>query len=231
MLASQRPKKEVILAVKPFGMVKNKTRQKPVNAWVSLCLVTKRLANWGELLRVRCAFDSRRGRRQSCWLRFFTQKIREQPFFGVLGFFFFLVQGLIFRLAFAVNAAVDAFFPVGEFEDLGQLLFGGGDAAGVGAADDAGDIFGDIQMLALDGFAVADDIDGHIRVNVADRVKIQIDDLVDFDDVLFAHFYAVRVLDDGDRTVQLRQIQDIIQRHALTGGDMVDDNAVIDGID
>ena len=31
-------------------MVKNKTRQKPVNAWVSLCLVTKRLANWGELL-------------------------------------------------------------------------------------------------------------------------------------------------------------------------------------
>ena len=33
-------------------MVKNKTRQKPVNAWVSLCLVTKRLANWGELLSV-----------------------------------------------------------------------------------------------------------------------------------------------------------------------------------
>ena len=31
-------------------MVKNKTRQKPANAWVSLCLVTKRLANWGELL-------------------------------------------------------------------------------------------------------------------------------------------------------------------------------------
>lgn len=145
--------------------------------------------------------------------------------------FLFSVQGLIFRLAFAVNAAVDAFFPVGEFEDLGQLLFGGGDAAGVGAADDAGDIFGDIQMLALDGFAVADDIDGHIRVNVADRVKIQIDDLIDFDDVLFAHFYTVRVLNDGHRTVQLRQIQNIIQRHTLTGGDMVDDNAVIDGID
>ena len=34
-------------------MVKNKTRQKPVNAWVSLCLVTKRLANWGELLSER----------------------------------------------------------------------------------------------------------------------------------------------------------------------------------
>ena len=31
-------------------MVKNKTRKKPENAWVSLCLVTKQLANWGELL-------------------------------------------------------------------------------------------------------------------------------------------------------------------------------------
>ena len=36
--------------LKSFGMVKNKTRQKPANAWVSLCLVAKRLANWGELL-------------------------------------------------------------------------------------------------------------------------------------------------------------------------------------
>lgn len=39
-------------------MVKNKTRQKPANAWVSLCLVTKQLANWGELLRVSYRFDS-----------------------------------------------------------------------------------------------------------------------------------------------------------------------------
>ena len=42
-------------------MDENETRKKSVNAWVFLCLVTKRLANWGELLRVSCEFDSRRG--------------------------------------------------------------------------------------------------------------------------------------------------------------------------
>ena len=31
-------------------MDENETRKKSVNAWVFLCLVTKRLANWGELL-------------------------------------------------------------------------------------------------------------------------------------------------------------------------------------
>lgn len=31
----------------------NKTGEKPTNTWVSLCSVTKRLADWGELLRVR----------------------------------------------------------------------------------------------------------------------------------------------------------------------------------
>ena len=31
----------------------NKTGKKPTNTWVSLCSVTKRLAEWGELLRVR----------------------------------------------------------------------------------------------------------------------------------------------------------------------------------
>ncbi len=53
-------------------MVKNKTRQKPVNAWVSLCLVTKRLANWGELLsgrplvRIQFGVPARRKRLIAC---------------------------------------------------------------------------------------------------------------------------------------------------------------------
>lgn len=34
-------------------MDENETRKKSVNAWVFLCLVTKRLANWGELLSER----------------------------------------------------------------------------------------------------------------------------------------------------------------------------------
>lgn len=63
-------------------MVKNKTRQKPVNAWVSLCLVTKRLANWGELLSNRPLVRLQSGtykRHESkdLW-RFFFQKFMSE---------------------------------------------------------------------------------------------------------------------------------------------------------
>ena len=43
------------------------------------------------------------------------------------------------RLGLAVQAAVDPALPVGELEDLGQLLLHGGDAPGVFAVDHVGD--------------------------------------------------------------------------------------------
>ena len=54
---------------------------------------------------------------------------------------------------------------------------------------------------------------------------------VDLDDVLFAHLGAHHVFDDGHRAVEPFKAQQVVKAHALPGGDVVDDNAVLDGVD
>ena len=51
------------------------------------------------------------------------------------------------------------------------------------------------------------------------------------DDVLLAHLVAVDVLDDGHGAVQAIQVQKLIEHHAAAGGDVVDDDAVDNGVD
>ena len=131
----------------------------------------------------------------------------------------------------AVDAAVNAGIGIGEGKDMGQLLLGGGDATGVLAEENIRQLGGQHGAALLDQLAVSDDVDGDIGIDIAEDVHIQLDVGVDLDDVLLAHLAAVAVLDDGNRAIQLVQMEQVVDLHAATGGDVVNDYTVFDGID
>ena len=83
-------------------------------------------------------------------------------------------------------------------------------------------------MLAFRQLAALDDVDSDARVDEADGVNIQVDQLVDFEDILSAVFLTWRVLDQSDFALQFVQPQDIIQSHSLSCLDVVQDDSVFD---
>ena len=83
------------------------------------------------------------------------------PFIGGLACFFF-----------AVFAAVDFFFFVCQYEDVGEFLFDGSDTAGVLAFNDIVDFPGEYQFLFIYDFAVLDHIDGDVMVDEGQDVQI-----------------------------------------------------------
>lgn len=141
-----------------------------------------------------------------------------------------LVMGILVCLGFAVQAAIHSLLGVGELEDVGQLLLGGGDAAGILAADHIGELGRQEQLLLFHGDTVFDDGHGNIGVYIAQNVHVDLNLRVNLDDVLLAHLVAGGVLDDGNGAVQLVQLQEPIQLHALSGGDVVNDNTILNGI-
>ena len=114
-------------------------------------------------------------------------------------------------LCFAVEAAVDLLLPVGEPEDVVQLLLGGGDAPGVLAEQHVGEGLGEGHLALLHQRAVADDVHGGTRVHVGHHVQIDGDVRVDLDNVLLAHLPAVDVPDDGHGEVGFVELQKVVE--------------------
>lgn len=103
---------------------------------------------------------------------------------------------------FAVFAAVDLFFLIGEDKYVGQSLLNGSDASGVAAFDDVFDLFGKYQFLLLYDLTVFDDVDGDVVVDEGQDIQIQhIDVTFYFQNVFFAHFSAAGVFDDSNGAV------------------------------
>ena len=125
------------------------------------------------------------------------------------------------RYIFAVDAAVNLVDGVGEAEFVYQFLLGGGDAAGILAADDAADTLGKGQVFPLCQLAVLNDVDGDAGIDIGQNVEVQVDDLGHLDDVLAAHLFAFRILNHGNGAVQIVQLQDLIDLHAAACGDVV----------
>ena len=119
--------------------------------------------------------------------------------------------------------------PVGQPEDVGQLLLDGGDAAGILAANDPGDGLGQVGVELLHPLAPPDDVHGNVGVDVAQHIIVEVDDLVDLQNVLLAVLAAGGVLDHRHLALQLVQAQVPVQVHAPPGGDVVDDDAIDDG--
>ena len=140
-------------------------------------------------------------------------------------------SAFLFGLRFAVHAAVDAVFPVGQLEYVVQLLLGGGDAARIPAPDDVGQPFGQAQLPFGDDGVVFDDIDGDAGVDVAEDVKVEVDEAVDFHDVFSAHFRAFDVFEDGNAAFELFKVEVIVNAHAVSGLDMLGHVAILYAVD
>lgn len=130
---------------------------------------------------------------------------------------------------FTVLAAVDLLFLVGKYEDMGKLLLYGSDAAGIPALDDVLDLAGQDQFFFVHDLAVLDHIDRDIVVDEGQHIQIQgVDVTLYFQDIFLAHLIAAGVLDDRHGTVQLVQLQMMIDGEAFAGLDMVQHEAFLD---
>lgn len=104
-------------------------------------------------------------------------------------------QSGVFCLCLAVQAAVCACRRVGQREYLRKLLFHGGYAARVFAVDDIFDPRRELELALFHLLAVLDEVHRNARVNIADHVPVQIQNAVNFDDVLAAKLIADNVFE------------------------------------
>ena len=135
-----------------------------------------------------------------------------------------------FGLSLAVNAAVNAVFGVGELESLRQLLLYGSNAAGILAGNNTIELGGKLKLTLFDYFAVFNEIDGDTGIKVAKNIEVEIDKGINLDNILFAGFAALCVLDDRNSAIKLVEVKKLIQLHTGAGLDVVDYIAVSDRI-
>ena len=123
---------------------------------------------------------------------------------------------------FTILAAVDFLFLIGQEEDLVEFLLDGSNAARIPAGDDILDLLWKMQLLFLIDLVVLDDVDCDIVIDEAEDVEIQrFDRAFHLQDILLTHLAALRVFDDGNRAVELVELQVVVDLQAHTGFDMV----------
>ena len=114
-------------------------------------------------------------------------------------------------LFFAVFATVDFFGLIGKKEDMGQFLFDGCDASRIPAFHDVMDFPGETQFFFGYDLAVLYDVDGNVMIDDRKDIQIQeIDVAFNLQDILFPHFVAAGVFDDGNGTIQFVQLELVI---------------------
>ena len=123
---------------------------------------------------------------------------------------------------FAVFAAVDFLFFIGQEEDLVKLLLDGSDTARIPAGDDILDLLWKMQFLFLIDLVVLDDVDCDIVIDESQCIQVNfINRALDLDNVLFAHLVALCIFDNGNGTVKFVESQVFIDFHALAGFDVI----------
>ena len=97
------------------------------------------------------------------------------------------------------------------------------------AFDNIFDFSGKQKLFLFYYFFVPDDVDGDIGIQKAQNVKIQkINGTFHLQDILFAHFAASCIFDDGDTAVQAVQLKIFIDFHTFSGLDVVQYKAFTD---
>ena len=125
-----------------------------------------------------------------------------------------------------IPTTVDLFFLICQKEDMGQTLLNGGDATGIATFDHISDLLWQYQLLLFHNVTVLDHIDSDAVVDKTQNIQIQGVDITFYlEDIFFAHFIAAGVFDDRHGTVQLVQLQMIVNVKTSSGFDMVKDKA------
>ena len=135
------------------------------------------------------------------------------------------------KLFFTINASVSFVLSVCQLKYMWQFLLNGSNTARVFTFDDVGDGFRHCQFFLFDNFAATDNVNRHMAPDETENIKIQIHFTLNFDDVFFTHFAACGIFYDGNLAVQFIQFQIIVNFHASSGFDMIDNNAVFNTAD
>ena len=105
-------------------------------------------------------------------------------------------------LFLAVSTTVYSFFLIGQEEDMGQLLFDGGDASGVFAFDHIDQLLGKLQGFLFYDFFVLYDVDRDVAVDIAQYIQIHhVEIAFDLQNILASHLVASGIFDDGNGAV------------------------------
>ena len=122
----------------------------------------------------------------------------------------------------AILTPVNLILFICKNKNLIQSLLDGSNAARILAFDYVHNLLRQLQLFLCNDFFVLDDIYGNIMIDKTKDIQIQIlDGAFNLDDILFSHFLAAGIFDDSNRTVQLIQLQVMIDRHCLAGFDMI----------
>ena len=90
-----------------------------------------------------------------------------------------------------------------------DFFLDGSDAARIFAVDHIDQLGRFLQLFLFYDHTVPDDIDGDVRVHVAQNIQIQIDHAFDLDDVFVAMLVRASVANQGDTAIQLVQASQI----------------------
>lgn len=137
----------------------------------------------------------------------------------------------LFKFFLAVDASVGLFLRICQGEDLSEFLLDGSDTARILALDDIDDLFRVGKILFLGNLAAADHIDRDLLADKTEHIKINRNIGLNLDDVLLAHLAACGIFDDGHLAIQLIQLEVIVNIHALSGRNMIDDITVFNSTD
>ena len=124
-------------------------------------------------------------------------------------------------LCVAVSAAVNLVFLVHKLEGVDDFLLHGSDAARVFALYYIFKSLWKLHVVLSFQLSVLYDVYGDIAVYLAQYIEVKVDNLVDFDNVLFAVLGTVCILDDCHTIVYLVKSKEFINLHALSCLDMV----------
>ena len=125
-------------------------------------------------------------------------------------------------LLLTVFTSVNFLLLIRQDKDLIQSLLDRSDAAWVLAADHVDNLLWKTKVFFLYDLLIFDDVHSDVVVDETKDIQIQVfDGTLYFDDVFFTHFVAAGILDDGNGTIQLIQLQIMINGHGLSGFDMV----------
>ena len=120
--------------------------------------------------------------------------------------------------------SVFAFIGVGQVIGNRLVRLNLRNTAWVVAFQDAADLFGKGKLDLLGNLLVFDNGDGHMRIDQADDVHVDIGNVVDFDQILLAQLVAADILDQRCCVVDGLKVQCVEYLPASACCDMVDDN-------
>ena len=130
----------------------------------------------------------------------------------------------------AVLAAVFTARSVYQAENLVQVGFCGGDTAGILAANHVFHLVWQHQLDFPHDFFVLNHVYGDVWVDEAQHGIIYVDDVVDFDDVLFAQALGRNIHNQGNSIAGFIQSQPRKDSGAASCTNMVNYQAVFDGV-